>query len=284
MSETGLILHCKGARLAGVLNRPDSADRQAVVFVVGGPQYRIGSHRLHVALARKLAENGIASLRFDYRGVGDSEGRHPGFEAIEPDIAVAVDAMAAAGAEHVVLFGLCDAVPPICAYAALDSRIRAIVILNPWVREAASHETVMLRRYYAQRLLQADFWRNLIRGRAHLRDFAQTAARALRRRMSGKATAPAALAENRLLDRILSGLTGFEGAVLLIMSGRDLTAEEFQQEAGPNAHWQAIAARPGFARLDVAVAYHTFSEGQTTAQLAQVLADWLRRDGAPPPT
>ena len=50
------------------------AGPRGVLIVTGGPQYRAGSHRQFVLLARFLAARGMAVLRFDYRGMGDSEG------------------------------------------------------------------------------------------------------------------------------------------------------------------------------------------------------------------
>ena len=41
----------------------------AVLVVVGGPQYRVGSHRQFVSLARALARQGMTTVRFDYRGM-----------------------------------------------------------------------------------------------------------------------------------------------------------------------------------------------------------------------
>eukprot|EP00487_Bulimina_marginata_P004583 TRINITY_DN21221_c0_g1_i1.p1 TRINITY_DN21221_c0_g1~~TRINITY_DN21221_c0_g1_i1.p1 ORF type:complete len:104 (-),score=8.73 TRINITY_DN21221_c0_g1_i1:127-438(-) len=38
----------------------ESAAKQGVVIVVGGPQTRVGSHRLFVSLARELSKQGIA--------------------------------------------------------------------------------------------------------------------------------------------------------------------------------------------------------------------------------
>src|SRR5215471_15952260 len=73
--------------LIGLLHMPDPSPSLGVVIVVGGPQYRAGSHRQFVLLARDLASNGAAVLRFDCRGMGDSGGNFPGFERIGPDIA-----------------------------------------------------------------------------------------------------------------------------------------------------------------------------------------------------
>ena len=78
--------------------------------MVGGPQYRVGSHRQFVLLARDLAADGFPVFRFDYRGMGDSEGEFRGFEHVEDDIAAAVEAFRSAspGLREIVLWGLCD--------------------------------------------------------------------------------------------------------------------------------------------------------------------------------
>ena len=72
--EVPLSFACQDCRLYGVLHRPRSRGRSGVLIVVGGPQYRVGSHRQFVLLARFLAGRSIPVLRFDYRGMGDSEG------------------------------------------------------------------------------------------------------------------------------------------------------------------------------------------------------------------
>jgi len=46
----------------------------------------VGSHRQFVQLARRLAKQGYPTLRFDYRGMGDSEGVYRSFENVGPDL------------------------------------------------------------------------------------------------------------------------------------------------------------------------------------------------------
>ena len=43
------------ARMAGILSLPDAPGPRGVLIVTGGPQYRIGSHRQFVLLARAQA-------------------------------------------------------------------------------------------------------------------------------------------------------------------------------------------------------------------------------------
>mgnify|MGYP000113667174 FL=1 len=62
-----------------------------VLIAVGGPQYRVGSHRQFLLLSRRLAAEGFPVFRFDYRGMGDSDGAMRSFENVSEDIAAAVD-------------------------------------------------------------------------------------------------------------------------------------------------------------------------------------------------
>lgn len=65
----------KGEKIFAVLHRPNSiALAPLVLFMHGYASSKIGSHRFYVTLAEHLATLGIASLRFDFRGAGDSEG------------------------------------------------------------------------------------------------------------------------------------------------------------------------------------------------------------------
>ena len=94
--EEPLCIESQGERLIGVLHRPQTPAghlTRGVVIVVGGPQYRIGSHRQFVLLARSLAALGTPVLRFDLAGMGDSGGKFAGFERSATDIRAAASAV-----------------------------------------------------------------------------------------------------------------------------------------------------------------------------------------------
>lgn len=74
MAAVGLTFDCGGATLVGILEIPQRPARVGVVVVVGGPQYRVGSHRQFVLFGRALAHAGYPVLRFDCTGMGDSGG------------------------------------------------------------------------------------------------------------------------------------------------------------------------------------------------------------------
>jgi hypothetical protein len=56
--EEALAIPCGAERLVGILAKPSVCGDTGVVIVVGGPQYRAGSHRQFVLLARTLAAAG----------------------------------------------------------------------------------------------------------------------------------------------------------------------------------------------------------------------------------
>ncbi len=167
-SEQAIVFPCAGEQLLGIVAQPEQAESTGVLIIVGGPQYRGGSHRQFLLLSRALATAGYPAMRFDYRGMGDSTGELRNFEAVESDIAAAVDAFMAASPEleRIVLWGLCDAASASLLYlhAHKDERLGGLVLLNPWVRSEATLARAHIKHYYVQRLLQPEFWRKLLSG------------------------------------------------------------------------------------------------------------------------
>ena len=58
--ESACLFPCEGEELVGIVAEPEAPLGDLGVFVVvGGPQYRVGSHRQFVLLARHLAGLGV---------------------------------------------------------------------------------------------------------------------------------------------------------------------------------------------------------------------------------
>ncbi len=74
--ETPVTFLSQGRQLVGMWHQPDvePSPWPAVVFFHGFTGNKVEAHRLFVECARRLCERGIACLRFDFRGSGDSEG------------------------------------------------------------------------------------------------------------------------------------------------------------------------------------------------------------------
>lgn len=267
---------CRGSTLAGVIHRP-SAGRSnvAVLIIVGGPQYRVGSHRQFVHSARALARAGYPVLRFDYRGMGDSEGEYAGFESITEDIRAAIDAveLACSPRHGVVLLGLCDAASAALIYCCSDPRVAGLILMNPWVRSEQSQAAAVVRHYYVKRLFQVDFWRKLAGGGV---DFVGSIA-SLFGNVARAARRPRMSEARGFIDAMRLGLQRFTGPVLIVQSGRDLTAEEFRTLCSRDEVWHEAILRESITVVNMAEADHTFSRELHLDQFNNDCGRWLSR-------
>ena len=267
-----LTFACDGHWLYGVLDMPDAPRARGVLFVVGGPQYRAGSHRQFALLARELAAQGCPAMRFDYRGMGDSEGDIRDFEAVGDDLRSAVDAFFKAVPQltEVVLWGLCDAASAASLYAAGDTRVCGLVLLNPWVRTEAGAAKATLKHYYRARLFEPGLWKKILHGRFNVR-----AAASSLRRLLGSAAKPHSAAA-ALPERMAESLARFDGKLLVLLSGADLTAHEFSDLAQADPAWKRLMAGPRVITRTLPKADHTCSRAGWHEQLTQWTVDWVR--------
>lgn len=288
VDREAVAFECEGARLIGVLHRPAKPASVGVVVVVGGPQYRIGSHRQFLLLGEALAKADVACLRFDYRGMGDSEGPVQTFENVSSDIRAAVDELMrrVPQVKRVALWGLCDAASAAMFYAAGDARICGVVLLNPWARTEQGLARSYLKHYYLRRMVDAQAWAALFRERKSpmqvLRSIASTAQSAFgAKKPQEQPNAPVAAAgpapSADLPDRMARGLQPFRGAVLLILSGDDITAREFVEAASASARWKKILGRESLERHDLEASDHTFSRREWRDMVAGWTLDWVKR-------
>ena len=261
------------ARMVGILSLPEAPGPRGVLVVTGGPQYRVGSHRQFTLLAAALAARGLPVLRFDLRGMGDSEGSARDYRAAGPDIAGALAQFFAAvpSLREVVLWGLCDGATAAACHAPRDARVQALVLLNPWVRSEAGLARATLRHYYLPRLLQASFWRKLARGGVRL-----GASVASLRQVAAASQGAAAQEPDAPAPAMLRALTQFQGKVLLILSGDDLGAREWSALLAADARWRAVAARAQWTQAQVDGANHTFASAAWRADVEQLCARWLQ--------
>ncbi|MGE5525108.1 MAG: hydrolase 1, exosortase A system-associated [Rhodospirillaceae bacterium] len=279
--QQAIVVPCGRELLVAVLTRPSQAISRGVLIVVGGPQYRAGSHRQFKLLADYLAERRIPVMRFDYRGMGDSTGEARSFEDVAPDLRAAVDVFFENVGElrEVIVWGLCDAASAALLYCNDDRRITGLVLLNPWIRTAGSEANVYLKHYYAQRLFTGALWRKVIHGefdaRASLNALVTNVREATRNRAGGNGSGQAP-EQHALPERMADGFARFKGRVLLILSGNDLTAKEFSEVTAKSTQWGSILDAPRVTRRSIAGATHTFSRREWRDQVAAWTDEWLR--------
>ena len=275
-TEHALLISRPDSTLVGVLSLPAQPAATAVVVVVGGPQYRVGSHRQFVLLARRLAAAGYAVLRFDYQGMGDSSGSAVDFLTATPDIAAAVQALQdrVPQAKNIVLWGLCDAASAALLYVqqTQDTRVTGLCLLNPWVRSATSLARTQVKHYYLQRVMQPEFWSKLLSGKVALGALSGLVKNI---RTAFSAAGQAQTADGPFQQRMASAWKDFSGPILLLLSGNDFTAKEFLEYAGTDAAWSGAFQHPQLQRHDLPDADHTFSNAVAQTQVENMTLDWL---------
>lgn len=277
-TEQAFTFSCNGETLLGISALPKHAREIGVLMVLGGPQYRVGSHRQYLLLSRALASAGYTSMRFDYRGMGDSTGQQRNFEHVNEDISAAIETFFSCcpQVKRLVIWGLCDGASASLLYwnAIRDIRVAGLCLLNPWVRSDITLAKTQIKHYYGQRLQQWEFWRKLLSGRLGvfkaLAGFIDNLASSRQTAMQGKG------GNQPFFQEIMArALRNFDGAVLLILSGNDYTAKEFMEYAATSHDLLVAMKKSALVRADIAEADHTFSTAKWRAEVEALTVTWL---------
>jgi exosortase A-associated hydrolase 1 len=272
--DRALVFTCGEDELIGVLTLPDDPGTRGVLVLVGGPQYRIGSHRQFLYLAHDLRALGFAVMRFDYRGMGDSSGRARTFESIDEDVAAAVDCFfrEVKTLKEVVLWGLCDGASAAMMYAHKDPRVTALALVNPWVRSPEGLARAIVKHYYIERLLERSFWQNLVSGGFHPLTSAVELWRNLTQGLGKQESGQPA---GTFQERMAQGLQRFKGKVLFVLSGKDLTAREFEDAIRSSNRWRRAVKQARVEWRPLPEADHTFSRKTWREDVGRYTAEWL---------
>jgi exosortase A-associated hydrolase 1 len=287
MNEKPIVLESAGFPLIGMLHPASGMQETGVLMMVaGGPQYRIGGHRQLVLWARKFSSHGFPVLRFDFSGMGDSYGEYVKFDNVEDDIKLAIDQFfkETPTLKQIVLWGECNACSASLFYAHNDPRIKGIVMLNPWVRTEQGQAKAVVKHYYLDRLKQRSFWVKVFSLKF---DFIGSMKSALKMISLARGQSTSSLQTSKKLakldvdrskplpDRMLDGLSRFNGRVMLVMSGRDMVSKEFDDLLQATPAWQVQLAACATVRYDLQYADHTFSTSAWRDQVAEWGIGWL---------
>ena len=277
MSEHELptLFDCAGEQLLGIVSLPEHNTASCgVLIIVGGPQYRIGSHRQFVLLARHLAANGIACMRFDYRGMGDASGAIHSFDRVDEDISAAIETFrATSGVRKVILWGLCDGASAACFQATHNPHIAGLVLVNPWVRTESGAARTYLKHYYLQRFIDPGFWKKVCTGGvpvfSALKGFFSSAAAAH--------ASPNSISETALPlpEKMGASVLSAGHPVLILLSGQDYVAKEFEDTLNTSQHWKQVLGKLPVTLRRLEAADHTFSSRPWCDEVAHQTTTWI---------
>jgi len=275
------------AGIAAIATRPRNAPRpnKALVLLNAGAVREIGPNRMYVAIARRCAAEGALVLRADLSGLGDS----PAVLG-QPDRVVYTDTAAAeiaglvawcrsAGADRVVLAGLCSGGYYALQRALAGERLAGLIVINPGAPDVATHRATEDAERYRHSIRDPDKWKKLLSGGVDLRRLATS----LWTRASDRATAAFEQVARKLgrplptdLGAQLSSLVDRGITSTFIFSGGEPDLVMFREHTGPLL---AKLERAGLVLRVVDGADHTFTPMWSQAVLVDEVAAALRRLG-----
>jgi len=243
----------QGDALYGVLSTPESgAADAAVVLVHGWTGCRVGPNRILVNIARRLACEGIAALRFDLRGRGDSEGD---FHANDLDGMIA-DTCAAAdfvkarlNPSRLILWGLCSGGNVVIGAATLRDDIDVLIPWStlPFQPEQQKMVAIKLKRTgsfageYFRKLFRLETYKKLFRGAINFG--------MIKKVLFGHMNAPEVDGRNPKDSArdIMADFSGYPGKALFVYGGADPEGgearkhfEEFAQANGLDFEFHVV--------------------------------------------
>jgi alpha-beta hydrolase superfamily lysophospholipase len=148
----------------------------ALLFLNTGANRHIGTSRMTVTMARRLADLGFASLRLDVAGVGESDpvpGRthhHPSNSESVVDVCQAMDWLQGRGFQEFILIGLCSGGKLALETTLADQRVVGQVLLNLqgfWKR-SDPRDQYASRRTYMRLVRNPANWKLVLKGDANL--------------------------------------------------------------------------------------------------------------------
>lgn len=285
-----------GGGLVGVTTQPASGAEEELptfVFLNAGLTHRVGPSRLHVRMARALAEQGFPSLRLDWSGLGDSGVRDDNMPVGESIIAETRDAMdfmmRTSGARQFILIGICSGAAVSFLTAQQDERAVGVALINAQshlhgenaeLGEALRERT--MTRHSFRMALRSSFrgknWLKALGGRISIGDVLQSMFLAPLRAIFGGGKGmglPAfdPVAETRIL-------TGRGVRVFHLYSEGDEGLDYFHEVLGGNGAERL--AEIGAETEVILGANHVFTLLWTQDRLTTSVCDWARSFAKPP--
>ncbi|HIF42509.1 MAG TPA: alpha/beta fold hydrolase [Planctomycetes bacterium] len=285
-----------GGGLVGITTQPADGVEQSLptfVFLNAGLTHRVGPSRLHVRMARALAELGFSSLRLDWSGLGDSGARQdnvPVGESIIAETRAAMDFLTrTTGAREFILIGICSGATVSFLTAQQDERAVGVALIN-----AQSHlhgasaelgEALRVRtmtRHSYRIALRSSFrrknWRKALGGRISIGGVLQSMFLAPIRAVLGGGKGAALPAFDPVAEA--RTLTERGVRVLHLYSEGDEGWDYFQEVLGSKGAERL--AEIGAETEVILGANHVFTLLWTQDRLATAVCDWARSFAKPP--
>ena len=232
--------------LFGMLCCPVSSDATDKAVIItnssGDPHY--GRGRAAVELARRLATEGIASLRMDFAGIGDSSSTADATHIMNvdrtSDIGCGLDALEERGYRRFAVHGVCTGAYHALQTALVDDRVNGLVLVNvPMFTWRAGDPIELILEesgaHYLRTLYKLAFYGQLFRNQLDIsRSLRFLKSRALRRLGVGwrKCTGWLGFGHAGVGRTTVEHLARRQVKTLFIYAAGDVTLKVFEREFG----------------------------------------------------
>jgi pimeloyl-ACP methyl ester carboxylesterase len=310
--ETVSFANEAGQRLYGTLHLPERPDPAlpTVVLLSPGVKMRVGPGRLYVPLTQMLVAQGCTVLRFDFHGLGDSEG-----ELAEPMLADVYnhievgryvgDTLSAIGwlrhsrgCDKFILGGLCGGAITALLAARREPAIVGLLSLGMTVTLASnaampgkymtSSGLDRRRRQYFAKLLSPTAWVRLLTFRSDYSVIWHSMKRMfVRGKPAAAAAAPSVKVDveqrgnaNPLFPPAFFDFLGRGGSALMIFSEKDRLHNEYKEKFELPFEERLAPVASKIEKHVIADANHVMSLGEWQREMVEKSRAWLTRTWA----
>ena len=295
-----------GLRLFGVLHTPDGGAKTdlAVILLSPGVKGRVGPERLYCTMTDRLVSLGLPVLRFDFYGLGDSEGEvseellkdvynHIQVGRFVNDTTDSMDWMAqTCGTRRFIMSGLCGGAITGLLAAQHDTRVAGLLALaiTPVLDSRSANPTLYMtagqlsdmRRTYLDKLLSPMAWLRLLTFKSDYRVMWRALAQPFRQKPARTAD-PAAAAPpeadnaNPLFPPAFFAMTESHRPILLVFGGSDRLLWEFQEKFVARHQDRLAACASCYEVHTIPLANHVLSFEPWQQEMLDASSTWLRR-------
>jgi pimeloyl-ACP methyl ester carboxylesterase len=288
------ILFGQPRNLVGIMTSPEAADADpelpAVVLLNAGILHRVGPNRLHVNIARRLANAGFHSVRFDMSGIGDSGVRTDTRSFEKRAVQETQEAMdylgGKTGTERYILIGICSGADVAFETARADGRVVGAYLINGSLLPVdalrdlyADASSRIDGRYYSGRLFDLRSWGRFITGKSDVKRAMRYVKRRIRlpRAGTGDATGEGDGSPDEDFAERWDPLIERSVDLELVFSEGSVTLDVFRLSMGRRV--ETLAERGLITLHVVKDTDHVFTLLWSQRQLIDMIHEWAVNDG-----
>lgn len=295
----------QGLKLFGILETPENqpAGDLAVLLLSPGVKMRVGPQCLYRHMADEFLLAGLPVLRFDWYGLGDSEGELPEAQLREvynhtemgrfvDDTIDAMDWMQRElGSRRFILSGLCGGAMTGLLAGERDRRVAGFLgigppaVLSSRSNDASKYMTANqvqdLRRLYIRRLFNPQAWFRLLTFKADYRLMLRFITEPIKKRVGRPAPTPVAVLPpddnaNPRFPGAFFAMLSTQRPMLLVYGGADRLQWEFDEKF-LTRYKDHLASLPQTYQVHIVPnANHVLSTSEWQREMLDVSREWLR--------